>query len=348
VRIRLDHRSTLAALFPFLGWRSRVNRKSLRSDAIAGLSGAILVLPQAIAYATIAGLPPQYGVYAAMVPPSSRAVRLVLAPRLGPYCHHVHRVFATLSPLAVPGTEEYVQLAFTFTFLAGVLMLVMGIARMGALVNFVSDTVVIGFTSGAAVLIATSQLKNYFGVHITAGAPFVDTIVEFYRQLPNANLYVALVATVTLVTGVLVRRFLPRVPYMITAMVVAGIFAAVLKWIVGDTDTGIATVGALPAGLPPLSKPNLSFDLVETLGASVVAIAVLGLTEALSIARAIALKSHQRIDGNQEFIGQGLSNIMGSSFRRTRQADRSRAAASTTTLARRLRWRRCSRRSFSG
>jgi SulP family sulfate permease len=94
---------------------------------------------------------------------------------------------------------------------------------MGALVNFVSDTV-IGFTSGAAVLIATSQLKNYFGAH-NGRRPFVDTIVEFYRQLPNANLYVALVATVTLVTGALVRRFLPRVPYMITAMVVAGIFA---------------------------------------------------------------------------------------------------------------------------
>jgi SulP family sulfate permease len=125
VRIPLDHRSTLAALFPFLGWRSRVNRKSLRSDAIAGLSGAILVLPQAIAYATIAGLPPQYGVYAAMVPAIVGALfgsswHLVS----GPTATMSIVVFATLSPLAVPGTEEYVQL-LTFTFLAGILMLIM-------------------------------------------------------------------------------------------------------------------------------------------------------------------------------------------------------------------------------
>src|SRR4029079_15632040 len=98
------------------------------------------------------------------------------------------------------------------------------------------------------------------------------------------------------------------------AMLVAGIFTVVLKRSVGDTDTGITTVGALPAGLPPLSTPDLSFDVIARLAPSAIAIAVLGLTEALSISRAIALKSHQRINGNQEFIGQGLSNIMGSFF----------------------------------
>ena len=312
---RPDRRASLRALLPFLGWWHRVTPGTLRFDAVAGLSGAILVLPQAIAYATIAGLPPQYGLYAAMVP-------AIIAALFGSSWHLVSGptatvsivVFATLSPLAAPGSPDYAALALTLTFAAGVCMLIMGIMRMGMLVNFVSNTVVIGFTSGAAVLIATSQLKNYFGVQIARGASFVDTLVEFFQQLHNANLYVALVATVTLVTGALVRRFVPRLPYMITAMFVASIFAAALNAWMGAATTGIETVGALRAGLPPLSMPDLSFDLIQKIGPSAVAVALLGLTEALSIARAIALKSHQRLDGNQEFIGQGLSNIMGSLF----------------------------------
>ncbi len=289
--------------------------RTLRVDSVAGLSGAILVLPQAIAYATIAGLPPQYGVYAAMVP-------AIVAALFGSSWHLVSGptatisivVFAALSPLAAPGSSEYVQLALTLAFLAGAVMLAMGVARMGSLVNFVSNTVVIGFTAGAAVLIATSQLKNFFGISLPRGASFVDTIAQFFQQVPHTNPYVVSVAVVTLITGALIKRYVPRVPYMISAMLVAGLIAAGLNATLGEANTGITTVGALRAGLPPFSTPDISFDLLQKLGPSVIAVALLGLTEAVSIARAVALKSHQRLDGNQEFIGQGLSNITGSLF----------------------------------
>ena len=314
-RSRIDFWPRMLRLLPFLSWWRRVDARTLRLDSIAGASGAILVLPQAIAYATIAGLPPQYGIYAAMVP-------AIVAALFGSSWHLVSGptatvsivVFATLSPLAAPGSGEYVQLALTLTFLAGAVMLVMGLARTGSLVNFVSNTVVIGFTSGAAVLIAASQLKNFFGVPLARGASFVDTIVQFFHQVQNTNPYVASVAVATLVTGALIKRSFPRLPYMIGAMLVASILAAVLNVTLGEANTGITTVGALRAGLPPLSTPNLSFDLIQKLGPSAIAVALLGLTEAVSIARAVALKSHQRLDGNQEFIGQGLSNVLGSLF----------------------------------
>ncbi|MEO5845984.1 MAG: SulP family inorganic anion transporter [Caldimonas sp.] len=292
-----------------------MTKRTLRFDAIAGLSGAILVLPQAIAYATIAGMPVQYGIYAAMVP-------AVVAALFGSSWHLVSGptatvsivVFSTLSPLAVPGSPQYVALALALTFVAGACMLIMGIMRLGSLVNFVSHTVVIGFTAGAAVLIATSQLQNFFGLRLTQGTSFADTIAEFFRQLANVNGYVTAVAVVTLLSGLLIKRYAPRLPYMITAMLIASVFAAVLDHFFGNARTAIQTVGALAAGLPPLSTPDLSFDVIQKIGPSAVAVALLGLTEALSIARAVASKSHQRIDGNQEFIGQGLSNIFGSLF----------------------------------
>ena len=312
---RLDRVVSLRGILPFLGWWHRVTPQTLRADAIAGLTGAILVLPQAIAYATIAGMPVQYGLYAAMVP-------AVVAALFGSSWHLVSGptatssivVFAALSPLAAPGSADYVALALTLTFVAGVCKLAMGVMRMGMLVNFVSNTVVIGFTSGAAVLIAASQLKNYFGVPIERGATFVHTLVELSQRLPETNVYVAMVATVTLLTGLLVKRYVPRLPYMIMALLAASVFAALLDWWVGAGRARIAMVGALGAGLPSLSTPDLSFDAIRKVGSSGVAVALLGLTEALSIARAVALKSHQRLNANQEFIGQGLSNVAGTFF----------------------------------
>ncbi|HET9403581.1 MAG TPA: SulP family inorganic anion transporter, partial [Burkholderiales bacterium] len=140
-----------ARLFPFLRWWPRVNRATLRADALAGLTGAIIVLPQGIAFATLAGLPPQYGLYAAMVP-------AVVAALFGSSWHLVSGptnvisifLFASLSALAVPNSQEYISLALTLTFLVGAMQLAMGLARMGALVNFISHTVVISFTAGAA------------------------------------------------------------------------------------------------------------------------------------------------------------------------------------------------------
>ena len=300
-----------------------VDRGSLRADLIAGLTGTIILVPQAVAYASIAGLPPEYGLYTAIVP-------VIIAALFGSSLHLVSGptaalsivIFATLSPLAVPGSAAYVQLVITLTFLCGVLMLVMGFARLGFLVNFISHSVVIGFTAGAAVLIGVSQLKNFFGVSALPSASFIETLSRFAQALPQANPFVISVGAVTLAVGVTARRYLPKVPHMISAMLAGSVYASVLQQVLGNGigdgngsgvgGLGIVMVDAIPRSLPPLSMPELSVQSLRELGAIALALTMLSLTEAIAIARAVALKSGQRIDSTQDFIGQGLANLLGS------------------------------------
>lgn len=302
---------SLYILFPFLHWLHAVNVSTLRADLQAGLTGAIIVLPQGVAYALIAGLPPEYGLYAAIVP-------ALIAALFGSSYHLISGptvamsivVLTTLSPLATPGSEQFIHLALTLTFLAGVFQLALGLARLGTLVNFVSHSVVIGFTAGAAVLIATSQLKNVFGVNISSGESFLHTLIALGQALPETNFYVLMVALITLVTSILFKTYLPRWPGMLFAMVIGGLLAFTL----GSEAHHIKLVGALPAQLPPFSMPELTMNYLRILAPGALAIALLGLVEAVSIARAVATRSRQMIDGNQEFIGQGLSNIIGPFF----------------------------------
>jgi SulP family sulfate permease len=189
-------------------WMRLVNKETLGADFIAGLTGAVIVLPQGVAFAMIAGLPPEYGLYTAIIPP-------IIAALFGSSYHLISGpttaisivVFSTISPLAEAGSPQFVTLALTLAFLAGIYQLILGMARMGTLVNFVSHTVVVGFTAGAAILIATSQLKHYFGVKVASGESFAHTWVELVAQLPTANPYVVAVATVTLLTAIVIKHY---------------------------------------------------------------------------------------------------------------------------------------------
>ena len=309
------HLPTVRSLLPFLRWWPRVDRTSLKADFAAALIGAVIVLPQGVAFATLAGLPPEYGLYAAMVP-------AVVAALFGSSWHLVSGptnaislvVFATLSHLAEPGSEKYVQLALTLTLMVGLLQLAMGLARLGQLVNFISHTVVVGFTAGAALLIMGSQARNFLGVSIPRGASFFETLAGLVEHAGSVQPWVLLVSLATLATGIAVRRWWPRLPYMIVALAVGSVLAAVLNHVLGEAVTGIATVGALPSALPALSVPQFDAETWRRLASIALAVTALGLTEAVSIARSVATKSGQRIDGNQEFIGQGLSNIAGAFF----------------------------------
>jgi SulP family sulfate permease len=305
----------LRRLIPAAHWWRRVDRGSLRADLAAGAVGAIVVLPQGIAFATLAGLPPQYGLYAAMVP-------AVVAALWGSSWHLVSGptnaislvVFATMAQLAEPGSSQYVSLVITLSLVVGLVQLAAGLARLGVLVNFISHTVVVGFTAGAALLIIASQLRNFFGVELPSGTSFLQTLLAFGARAAEAQPYTVLVGTITLAAGFAARRWLPRLPYMIVAMVAGGVAAYALdRWLEG-AHGGIRMLGALPGALPELSVPRLSLDTLRALAGAAIAVSVLGLMEAVSIARSIAVRSGQRIDGNQEFIGQGLSNVVGSFF----------------------------------
>lgn len=304
-----------ARLLPFLLWWPRVSRSTLRGDLLAGLTGAIVALPQGVAFATIAGMPPEYGLYAGMVP-------AIIAALFGSSWHLVSGpttaasivLFSALSVFAEPGSARYVELALTLTFLVGLIQVSLGFARLGALVNFISHSVVIGFTAGAAILIVGSQAKHFFGLEIPRTAHFHETLQGLAAHIGDINLLTMTVGMVTLVSGILVKRYWPRMPYMIAAMLIGSLVAAALEAGFGAATRQIATVGALPSTLPPLSLPDFSFKTMRELAPAALAMTLFALTEAVSIARSLAVRSGQHIDGNQEFIGQGLSNIAGSFF----------------------------------
>ncbi len=303
--------SYIYRLFPFLVWLRMVNADTIRADLIAGFTGAVIVLPQGVAFATIAGLPPEYGLYTAMITP-------IIAALFGSSRHLISGpttaisivVFSAISHHAEPGSPEFIELALTLTFLAGVYQFGLGLARFGALVNFVSHTVIIGFTAGAAILIATSQLKHVLGIFIPRGESFLHTWVDVFNGLSDTNVYVFIVAITTLVTTLLCKQYLPKLPNLLVGMTAGGLIAFFL----GADAHHIGLVGEIPAHLPPLSSPDFSLGTIKILAPEAFAIALLGLIEAVSISRSVASMSNQRINSSQEFIGQGLSNMFGSFF----------------------------------
>ncbi|MGO4871427.1 MAG: SulP family inorganic anion transporter [Roseiarcus sp.] len=305
-------RSRLVGIFPFLVWLPKTNRETLFADFLAGLTGAIVVLPQGVAFATIAGMPPQYGLYAGIVPTLVAALfgsswHLVA----GPSTTASLILFASLSAFAEPGSARYVELALTLAAMVGLLELSLGVFKLGMVVNFISHSVVVGYTAGVGVLIIASQARNFFGVPIPRSAEFFDVIVNTLAHLPALSWPTTLVAFATLTTGIATRRFLPRVPFMILAIVVGGLVAVAFNlWRPGS----VTTVGALPSHLPPLSAPSFDPDTWRLLIPTALAVAISALNEVVSISRALAIRSEQHLNINQEFIGQGLANAIGCFF----------------------------------
>ncbi len=306
MKAKLTHK-----LFPFLSWLPMVNRETLRADLIAGITGAIIVIPQGVAFAMIAGMPPIYGLYTAMIPP-------IVAALFGSSWHQIAGpttalsivVFSSISQYAVPESAEFVHLALSLTFLAGLIQLSLGLARMGTLVNFVSQSVIMAFTAGAAVLIATKQLKHVFGITLPGGLSFWKILEGIGVHIRETNLYVFSVAMITLFSALLIKRFLPRWPNMLLAMILGSLAA---YWMGGEA-VGIKTVGEMPASLPPFEVPDMSWGVMSKLASNAFAIALLGLIADVAIARSIAMQTRQQLDINQEFIGQGLANTIGSFF----------------------------------
>ena len=309
--VRRKRRLRPRAVLPFLRWGPMVTRDSLRADLFAGMTGAVIVLPQAIAFAAIAGLPPELGLYTAMVTP-------IIAALFGSSRHLVSGpttaisivIFATVSKLAAPGTAEFIQIALTLTFIAGVYQFLFGLFRLGRITNFVSHNVVVGFTTGAAILIGVGQLKHVLGLDIPAGARFIPTLTELYTHLDAINPYSLAVAVATIFCALAIKLTFKQAPYLLAAMIGGAIFAQ----LIGAPAHGVAMVSAIPSQLPPLSRPDLSLTTIAEFAPGALAIALLGLVEAVSISRSIASRSNQQIDSDQEFIGQGLSNMVGSFF----------------------------------
>ncbi len=296
---------------PFLQWRNEINKSSLKADLLAGLTGSIIVLPQGVAFAMIAGLPPVYGLYTAIVLP-------IIAALFGSSKHLVSGpttaisliVFASISEYATPGSNEYIQLAILLTFLSGAIQLVMGVVQLGTLVNFVSHTVIHGFTAGAALLIIFNQLPNMFGLPKNNSSNLTENLIHFVEHLPNTNTASLTIALTTLVVAWGIRKIKKGLPNMLIAMLIGSIMAFFFT----KYGYSVKLVGELPSHLPPFSAIHFDYALVRRLLPDAFAVALLGLISTVAIARSIGAKSGQLIDPNQEFIGQGLANLTGSFF----------------------------------
>lgn len=292
-------------------WITLVNKSSLRADAIAGLTGATLVLPQGVAFAAIAGLPPEYGFYTAIV---TAIIAAVFGSSLhavsGPTTAISALVFVSLVGSFTPGTDSYIAAAITLAFLVGVYQLVLGFARLGGLVDFVSHSVMTGFMTGAALLIALSQVRHALGVEIPRPDELVEFTVGLYDAFPSLNPYSLGIAALAFFTGIAVKKWKPLWPnYLIALMIATGI-----SIYLSGQDANVATIGAIQSVTPTFKFPDFSLGSLRELSSAAIAIAMVGLLEAMSVSRAIGLKSGQMVDSNREFLGQGASNVVGSFF----------------------------------
>jgi len=300
-----------ARLFQPGGWLRRITPSSARADLVAGLTNAAIVLPQGVAFATIAGLPPEFGLYTAMVTAMVAALfgsSMVMVS--GPTTAISALVFATLEGQAAPGSARYIELALLLTLMVGLFQIMAGLARLGGLVSFVSHSVIVAFTAAAAVLIAVSQLAGVLGVEVAGGGNVIERIHAVTGAADGVNPLAVLIAAATFVTVAASQALAPRLPGFLFALGVGAVVAALTD----APDRGVAMLGAIPAALPGLSAPGFHWSDVALLAPGAAAVALVGLLEAISIGRTFALRRKEAFAPNQEMIGQGLSNTVGSFF----------------------------------
>lgn len=291
-------------------WRSP---GTVRADVLAGLTGAIVVLPQGLAFATLAGMPPHYGLYAAILPCIIAALfgssRLMVT---GPANAISLTTMALIAPLAVPESPEYVGLVLTLSFLVGVVQIALGLGGIGKWVEKVPHSVIVGFTTGAAILIINSQVGSLVGVEIARGTSVIDTLRTAGVALQQGNVQ-PLAPLLVLITLVVMRLWRPlnrKIPAMLIAVIAGSVAAVVLERWLGDGFL-FRRVSAIPGAIPPLSMPDFRLSTLQMLFGPVMVMVLLASTEAMAIARAMALKNKDNFDANQEFIGQGLANLGG-------------------------------------
>lgn len=281
------------------------DRSNLRSDLMAGLTVAVVLLPQAIAFALIAGLPPTIGLYAAIVG--------AIVGALWGSSNQIHNgptsavsllVFSSASATAAVGSSEFLLTAGLLALMVGALQVVMGLARLGRLVNFVSDSVIVGFAAGAGILIAVGELRHVFGLTFQSHG-FVATLRHLWLGLPATHLPTLVLGGGTVALIVLLRKLKPELPAALLSLITASLVLVVF----GLDRQGVEVMGQLPSGLPPLRDFPLSGERIASLSTGALAIAAIGLIQTMAVAKTLSAQSGERLDSNQEFIGQGLANI---------------------------------------
>jgi len=309
--------SGLTRFLPFLSWTRLLDAKAIRVDIGAGIAAGILILPQAIALATMAGLPPEIGLYTSIYP-------VIVCALFGSSWHVLSgpntsisvMIAAIISGYASIGTPDWIMYTLTMTFIAGVIQLLFGVLRLGVVFNYFSHTVMVAIVTGVGFIIIAQQLGNFLGLTMNPHEPIEDTLYLLPFRLPVANGWSALLGSLTVATGVIVKRWFPRYPYIIVAVLVGMGSGWLLEFLLGSGNLNIDKLGYLSLAALPLSAPDFSptnfYEAAEGLIMGGFMVAFLGLMQSAVIARSMAVKSGQHVDIDQEVIGQGLSNIVGS------------------------------------
>ena len=311
----------IAKFLPFLAWIHEIKDKDiLKADLVAGLTVALVLVPQSMAYAQLAGLAPQYGLYASFLPVMIAA--LMGSSRqlgTGPVAVVSLLTAAAIPTIIPPGADmvTYAAYASLLAFLVGIFQFALGALKLGFVINFLSHPVVVGFTNAAAIIIGTSQLSKVFGVDKGVGE---HTYEQAWGVLINASqhthawtLFAAIVAFAIMIG---VKQYAPKLPGVLLAVVVTTIISWVMDFgtPVADGGLGGAIVGSIPEGLPSLTIPNFDFSVINQMIVTAITIGLIGFMEAISIAKAMAAQTKQRLNADQELMGQGLANVVSSFF----------------------------------
>jgi SulP family sulfate permease len=282
-------------------------RKNFRFDFMAGLTVGIVLLPQAIAIALIAELPPATGLYASIVGAFFGALwGSSYQLQTGPVNAISLLVFSSLASVVATGTSEYILAAGLLAVMAGVFQLVMGMLRLGMLVNFVSHSVIVGFATGAGIFIGIQQIPPLLGIS-TDGETIIQEMQQTLLSLGDMNWQTAVIGLIAMAVMVVSKRIFPKLPGAVFAMVVS----IVLVYIFHLGEEGVAVIGAFPRSLPPIAPlPFFNLELIADLSAGALAIGAIGLVQTTAISRSVAAQTGQRLDSNQEFVGQGVANVM--------------------------------------
>jgi sulfate permease, SulP family len=296
----------------------RYSFEAFKADLLAALTVAIVALPQSMAYAIIAGVHPKYGLYAAIIPVIVSSIlgssRFLIS---GPTNAISMLIFSSMATASVAGMAvshmpeaQKIQILFTLAMLVGLIQFVMGIARFGTLTHFISHSVIVGFTTGAGILIAFNQIKNLLGLSFAASHHFHETVLRTFKHIHQTEPTSLLLGVSTVAIIVMARRISVRIPGAFIAVVVSAFAVKIFEVDKG----GVALVGMIPTSFPPLSMPHFDMEIISAIFMPALAIAILGIVEALSISKSLANMSGERIDANREFIGQGVSNIAAGFF----------------------------------
>ncbi|KGA96704.1 sulfate transporter [Alkalihalobacillus alcalophilus ATCC 27647 = CGMCC 1.3604] len=298
-------------LIPALEWMPNYKRSDLSGDMSAGLIVAIMLIPQGMAYAMLAGLPPVIGLYASTIPlliyalfGTSRQLAV------GPVAMVSLLVLAGVSTIAEPGTDEYISLVLLLMLMIGMIQFLMGVLRLGFLVNFLSHAVISGFTSAAAIIIGLSQLKHLLGVKLEADKDVFKILFESISRVSEINPITLTIGLVSILILIGLRKFVPKIPgpLVVVVLSISTIYFLQLQ------QAGVKIVGEVPKGLPSLSLPVFTLDAVMALLPIALAISFIGFMESIAMAKAIAAKEKYKVVPNKELVGLGLANIGGSFF----------------------------------